>query len=241
MIKIGVCDDEERIRVEVCNLIRNQWKYPDITVVPISPEELVARLDDSLLDFQIMVMDIQMDTYNGIVMTQQINKILPSCQVIYLTGYTDYVSDVYETDHCYYVLKQKMKDKLPAALHKAADQYLKKEGQFLSLRCNRRMITLPVSDILYIEREQRHCNIITESQRYSTNVALHKLLELLPSSFVRCHTGYIVNLHYVGELNRNYILIRGFLPTTAAKLPVGRYYWNLTKDRFLEFWGKHMT
>lgn len=237
MIKIAVCDDDCLVRKEICHLIEYLWNYPETAVFPLSPQELLSSLDDGVFDFHILVTDINMAEYNGITIGKQINSLFPSCQIIYLTGFVDYASDVYETEHCYFVLKENTHSRLPRALDKAVSLYKTNLSQYLQLNANRHIMRIPIPDILYLERNQRHCHIFTGGSTYVTNLSLKKLSQKLPASFVRCHTGYIVNLYYVKELSRNYITISHSSFEPPKQIPVGRYYWEVVKQRFLEFWG----
>lgn len=69
-----------------------------------------------------------------------------------------------------------------------------------------------VDDIIYIEVEERYCNIITENETFVIMISLTKLSELLESSkFVRTHRNYIVNTGKIEEimLNDNLVILQG--------------------------------
>lgn len=69
-----------------------------------------------------------------------------------------------------------------------------------------------IDDIIYIEVEERYCNIITEHEKFVIMISLTKLSELLESSkFVRTHRNYIVNTSKIEEimLNENLVILQG--------------------------------
>lgn len=69
-----------------------------------------------------------------------------------------------------------------------------------------------IDTIIYIEVEERYCNIITEHEKFVIMISLTKLSELLESSkFVRTHRNYIVNTSKIEEivLPENLLILQG--------------------------------
>ena len=69
-----------------------------------------------------------------------------------------------------------------------------------------------LQDIIYIEVEERYCNIITSNENYLVALSLTKITEFLnPSKFIRSHRNYIVNADFIEEiiLADNLILLKG--------------------------------
>ncbi|WP_075341662.1 LytR/AlgR family response regulator transcription factor [Tenacibaculum agarivorans] len=69
-----------------------------------------------------------------------------------------------------------------------------------------------LSDIIYIEVEEKYCNIITEKEKFVILISLTKILKLLdPNNFCRTHRNYIVNLNKIEEIvpSDNLIQLQG--------------------------------
>ncbi|PKH51186.1 DNA-binding response regulator [Tenacibaculum sp. Bg11-29] len=69
-----------------------------------------------------------------------------------------------------------------------------------------------LSSILYIEVDDRYCNIITEKEKYIIQVSLGKISELLDNKiFIRTHRKYIVNSNAIEQiiLNDNLLILKG--------------------------------
>lgn len=69
-----------------------------------------------------------------------------------------------------------------------------------------------LNDIIYIEVEDRYCNIVTETEKYLINISLTKLLDLLDEKkFARTHRSFIVNIEMVEEINLhdNLLILKG--------------------------------
>lgn len=69
-----------------------------------------------------------------------------------------------------------------------------------------------LEDILYIEVEERYCNIITEKEKFVILISLTKISELLDKSkFIKTHRNTIVNSAKIEEifLTDNLIILKG--------------------------------
>lgn len=69
-----------------------------------------------------------------------------------------------------------------------------------------------MSDLVYIEVEERYCNIVTETEKFVVQISLTKILELLDTAkFARTHRNYIVNTDKITEIlvADNLILLKG--------------------------------
>ena len=86
---------------------------------------------------------------------------------------------------------------------------------------NRQRVELYVNKILYIERRDRKIELVCKNHTYPVNDSLENLSHILPESYVRCHTGYIVNLENVSAIHSKYILM-----DNGVIIPVGRAYKN---------------
>lgn len=69
-----------------------------------------------------------------------------------------------------------------------------------------------MEDIVYIEVEDRYCNIITDTEKFVILISLTKIMELLdPQQFIRTHRNFIVNSSKITEivLSDNLIVLKG--------------------------------
>ncbi|TDP03779.1 LytR/AlgR family response regulator transcription factor [Flavobacterium sp. 245] len=69
-----------------------------------------------------------------------------------------------------------------------------------------------INDILYIEVEERYCNIITEKEKFVILISLTKISELLDKNkFVKTHRNTIVNSDKIEEiiLADNLVILKG--------------------------------
>ncbi|OXA92525.1 LytR/AlgR family response regulator transcription factor [Flavobacterium hercynium] len=82
----------------------------------------------------------------------------------------------------------------------------------LFIKKNKALKKVLIDDIVYIEVEDRYCNIITETEKFVILISLTKIIQLLDSAkFCQTHRNYIVNSSKIEEIivNDNLIILKG--------------------------------
>ncbi|WP_435261734.1 LytR/AlgR family response regulator transcription factor [Tenacibaculum sp. nBUS_03] len=85
-------------------------------------------------------------------------------------------------------------------------------SDYLFIKKGKSLKKVLLSDIIYIEVEEKYCNIITKKERFVILISLTKILKLLDSSiFCRTHRNFIVNMEKILEIvpSDNLILLEG--------------------------------
>lgn len=74
-------------------------------------------------------------------------------------------------------------------------------SEYLFIKKGKSLKKVLISDIIYIEVEEKYCNIITEKEKFVILISLTKIIELLdPNLFCRTHRNYIVNSSKIIEI-----------------------------------------
>lgn len=110
MYRIAVCDDNRALLEAAAERLRIYFEGEEIVLSLFETGEALlnsVREKDCL--YQLAILDIELGEMNGIEVGDELNRLLPDCQIIYLTGYLDYAPEVYSTRHTYYVYKPTMK------------------------------------------------------------------------------------------------------------------------------------
>ncbi|KAF2514190.1 LytR/AlgR family response regulator transcription factor [Flavobacterium foetidum] len=82
----------------------------------------------------------------------------------------------------------------------------------LFIKKNKALKKVRIEDIVYIEVEDRYCNIITETEKFVILISLTKIMHLFDASkFFQTHRNYIVNSSKIIEivLSDNLIVLKG--------------------------------
>ena len=224
---IFLCDDEplvlDRLR-ELCQ----QTLLPQVSAVfhcAAGPD----ALPDPGIPLHIAVLDVELKQESGISLARTILGNSPDCQIIFVSGYPRYVSDVYDVPHLGMVLKDQLESQLPKFLLRAAAQLSVGDGQTLSVLSNRVPLELGLSAVLYLERKDHVTYIhLLSGKTIRTRQKLDELLSQGSSDLLcRCHVSYVVNLSHVAALN-----VRSFLMKTDEQIPISRVYTQSTRKAF---------
>ncbi|WP_299834611.1 response regulator transcription factor [uncultured Tenacibaculum sp.] len=106
-------------------------------------------------------------------------------------------------------------------------------GDSLFIKKGKSLKKVLLTDIIYIEVEEKYCNIITEKEKFVILISLTKILKLLdPNSFCRTHRNYIVNINKIVEIvpSDNLIVLQGKHHVTLSE----RYKGLIKKVRTLK-------
>ena len=227
MLKIAICEDSE-IFVEIIKKnIETILKVPYELHPFLSGKEFMTSLPEMGCPYDIVFLDISLgeETVSGIELGQIINGENPQTQLIFISQYLEYASDVYSTKHTYFIYKNQLNEYLPAALDAALKNLQTDKEPFLTVKIKQSHHRIPVNDILFLERNLRETFIYTKSE--TGRDKLNILQQQLPDFFVCCHRSFLVNLHAVSRLQHTEITL-----TTGQQIPVSRAHYEDVKKSF---------
>lgn len=224
-------DNQEYIEIVKNKLLQLELTYDVITYT--NSQEYKYDLIKKRTNFDIVIMDIEIDELTGIDLAIETNRILPYCQIIYLTSYIQYVSDVYETEHIYYINKKDFDKYFPLAINKAIILTNKRNAEILTVSWNKVHYEIKEDKIIYIERQKKVSFIYTKENCIKTSNPINKLLPLLNQNFIRCHESYLVNMNYISTINKSNIIL-----ITNHTIPLSRKYVNDVKRLYSLFLSK---
>ncbi len=232
-----ICDDDIKDAEKAKECIEKQAMVKGFDVKIKTPQDVNIAVEEELFKCDILVMDIQYEgeSFDGIELTKRINEKLPACQIIYLSNIIDFAPMVYDTNHCYFVMKENMDIMLPRAIAKAVESYNTMSNDIIEFLSNGHKVYTSQSEIVYIERDDRVLNIHTLKKTYQCYTSLKKIESKLGSSFARCHGGFIVNLAYVSGIDGNQLYLKD-----GTKLPIGMRFYEEFKLRYLKYYSDRM-
>ena len=90
---------------------------------------------------------------------------------------------------------------------------------FISLRCDRKNLKVPLNDILYIESLKDYIKVVTINKTIITKQSISSIEEMLPKeNFIRIHRSYIVVLNKIEFYTTEMVSIG------KKELPISRSY-----------------
>ena len=234
MRKIVVCEDGEREAEKIQKMLQDDQGIFEEEVeifLYTTGKKLIDDCKSGKLTPDLVFMDIELPDMTGIEVAKEINYLVPYCYIVYVTNHVDYFTDVYSTEHQYYVLKKELKEHFPQIKEKIWRMEQEHNDTIIIPIKNKQQRMLHKESIRYMERKGRKTYIhVVDDDIVETSLRLDELETLLGSYFVRCHNSFIVHFRYVQELQRD-----GYLLYNKDFVQISRGYNSKTKEDFLKW------
>ncbi len=218
--KIAICDDSDADRQYVLNMVR-AWAAAAGHLVHTdafaSAESFLFHYAQES-DYDILLLDIEMGAMDGVTMAKQLRKSNDTVQIIFITGYSDYISEGYEVAALHYLMKPVKEEKLWAVLDRAAGKIAKNE-KVLHFSLGGEMVRIPVYRIRYADVFGNYVTIHGQSD-VTVKMTLGELEKQLDDRFYRVGRSVLVNLTQISRVTKGEIRLSD---GTALPLPRGAY------------------
>ena len=219
-IRFAICDDNPT-DVEYLSSVVKEWAEKQNCNIVIhtflSAENFLFHYAEQK-DYDCLLLDIEMGQMDGVTMAKKIRHENESVQIIFVTGYSDYISEGYEVAALHYLMKPIHKEKLFEVLNRAKDK-LKRNEKVLLLEQGGEMVRLPIYEIHYIEVRQNYITYHAKAD-YTVKKSLSEAEKELDERFFRIGRSYIVNLTYIRRITRSEVHLNN---EEILPLPRGMY------------------
>ncbi len=223
-MKIAICDDEEIFIDRLKNLITD--KEAQIHIF-LSGEELI----NSDIDFDIVLLDIEMPGTDGLSVASQLYRKNRKTLLLFITSHREYSTKGYEFRAFRYVLKSEPDDFVKRNIQDAINEY-KNYDFYITVSYKGEYAKILSAQIIYIEAFGHTITIHTADKSYIGKNKFKDICRLLEEhGFVQCHKSYIVNMRYIKTIEKNSCVNM----TNEIKLPIGRKYSANTTEAYLKF------
>lgn len=225
---IAICDSDRTWREKVREYISEYLKECIDGIHFLNFECAEDLLEYSGTPANILFTAIKMSGIDGIEAVKTINRRWKNCQVVYLTDYLNYATEVYQTNHTFFVLKEQFASRIGEVFNKV-DEVIKHTPKNIIFSClGKEKVILTYEDIIFFERNRRVTILETVWGRYEIHEKINEIMEQVGTSeFIRCHNSYIVYLPAVRELHRDFFIMRN-----GAKILISRSYQKVAREAF---------
>lgn len=204
MVKIGICDDEPEMRKPLRQILEQVLQLQGVEYLiseSESGEELTAGI--SCLDIDILFLDIEMRSLDGIETAKLLRRKGMKGIIIFVTAYPDFVFQGYEVHAFHYILKPYRKEKIEEVLRQALHELDLSKERYFVIEQKARVIRIPLSQTIAFQSDRRKVEALLEEDFVAFYGRIDEVCRELPSCFIRIHNRYIVNLNYVTTLERD--------------------------------------
>lgn len=231
-IRAAIVEDDPRDAEFVARILRRwaQTRKRAVSVEQFSSAErfLFRYAEDKAWD--ILLLDIEMGDLDGVALARRIREDNASVQLVFVTGYPDYMAQGYEVAALHYLLKPVREKALFAVLDRA-EKAIQKQPRFLILPVDGETLCLCVEDIQYAEAFSHTVELHTAGSVYGIQMNIGQLEERLGTGFVRCHRSYLVNLADISRLSRTEVFL-----DSGKSLPLSRGAAQRVHRAFIAFY-----
>ena len=218
--KVAICDDSDADRRYIMNMVRS-WASAAGHEVQIdgfpSAESFLFRYAGES-DYDILLLDIEMGAMDGVTMAKELRKGNDTVQIIFITGYSDYISEGYEVAALHYLMKPVNEEKLCLVLDRAAEKLAKNE-RVLNFEVSGEMVRVPIYQIRYADVLGNYVTVHALTD-VTVKMTLGELEKQLDERFYRVGRSALVNLTQISRVTRAEIRLND---GTAIPLPRGAY------------------
>lgn len=218
-VKICICDDSSEERAFINVLVR-EWSRQTGTDVSVSEfptaEAFLFEYEDLVPD--VLLLDIEMPGMNGVELAKRLREGNKLIQIVFITGFSDYIAEGYEVAALHYLLKPVSPQKLFSTLDRALEKQ-ETDGRKIVLETTTETVQLLLCEVRYIEVIKNYITVYAEGS-YTVKRTLKEIERELDERFLRVGRSYIVNLHFISRVTRSEIFLRG---GASVPLPRGAY------------------
>ena len=167
-------------------------------------------------DWDILLLDIEMGAMDGVTMAKRVRQDNEAVQIVFITGFADYISEGYDVSALHYLMKPVKQDKLFAVLDRAVAAMRKTERVIL-LPVGGEMLRLPVGHVQYVEAFSHTVAIVTGTDTIQVKMPISEIEKMLGDGFIRSHRSYLVGLRHIARLSKTEVVL-----DNGKSLPLSR-------------------
>ncbi len=230
-IKCVIIDDEPLAINVIENHLKN-FDHVEIVATFNNPLKAYGILEQEKVD--VIFLDINMPQMTGFTFIENLNY---KPLIVITTAYREYAVKSFELNVLDYLVKPIPFNRFLKTMNKvyqqiyitntSSDAGLQHEPHIF-LKVNKKLIKVNLNEILYVESLKDYIKVITSLGDYVVHKSLSAITEELPqSNFIRVHRSYTISINKIVALEGNTIEIAN------RKIPIGRNYLKLTKERIL--------
>ncbi len=226
-----VVDDERFSREELIYLLE---QHESIKVIGEAESGDTALMKAIQTQPDVIFLDIDMPKMDGMEVAKSIQELKKTPHIIFATAYPDYAVEAFRHEALDYLLKPFDEEQLCETVERIKSRFTNNHTPpiktppplKLPIEGEDGIVYISPDDILYVGREERETQIVTQDRVHETKLPLKEVEERLQAfTFFRIHKSFLVNLNHIKRLtpwfNGSYQLE---LQGLDEKLSVSRNY-----------------
>ena len=215
---IAICDDEQN-QIQYIKGIVSAWAetsghFPAFAEFPSAEAFLFDYAENR--NYDILLLDIEMAKMNGIDLAKKVREGNNRVQIVFITGYPDFMSEGFEVAALHYLMKPVKKEKLFSVLDRAVDN-IAKSPRFLLLPMGKETLRVYAEDIRYAESDGHYILLHTGKETHRLRMTIPEIEKELGEGFFRTGRSFVVGLKYVVRITKTTVYLED-----GTEFPLGK-------------------
>lgn len=236
MLKIAVVDDEQA----VCETLTRYMKhFSNVEQIPVEIScysSGVKFLETVPFRFDAVFLDIEMPALDGMETAREIRGMDENICIVFITNMAHYAIQGYEVNALDFIVKPVEYAAFARMMKKVCRFSAKyKTENSLTIKIDREIKKVAISDILYIETEGSYLIYHILDGTYRVRGTLKNIeKELERQGFLRCNHCYLVNAKYITDVKKDSVLVR------REELKISRNKKKEFMEKLTQYLGENM-
>lgn len=210
MIRLAIVDDEDIYSKQLTEYLYQfgEEKQEKFDIVCFRDGDEI--LENYSGDYDIILMDIQMEFMDGMTAAEKIREIDREVIIMFITNMINYAIKGYEVDALDYIVKPVEYYMFSKKLDRAMEKVKRAKPPLVMIKIQSGIMKFSPNDIYYVESEGHNLFYTTKTGTYKTRARIQDAEEELKQfSFARNNKSYLVNLQYVEGVEDGCCIIKG--------------------------------
>jgi len=200
-MRIAICDDEPVHLNSIKTTLQAYNELPKDTKISEYTNGLTLLEGYNENPFDIVFLDIEMDGISGLEAGQKLRDIDKKLIIVLVSGYEEYMRQSFKIEVFDYIVKPFDDEEIYGVLNRALKKYYDQHHK-IELKWKDINYLLNIGDIVYIEIDNRHLKVVTQSNDIKCLGKLDYYDNLLsPYGFFRCHKSFLVNMAFISSID----------------------------------------
>ena len=233
--RIAVCDDREEDWKYLTSMA-HRWaeeRKHTIELKTFSSAENFLFHYAEQPNFDILLLDIEMSGMNGVELAQNVRRGNDRIQIVFITGFSDFIAEGYEVSALHYLLKPVSAEKLAEVLDRAV-QKLKEPEKAAFFQIDGEIRRIPLDQIVSVEAFAHSCVVTTTESPWEVKESISavekKLQQTAKDAFIRTHRSYLVGIRYIQSISKTDVTL-----DNGRKIPLSRSNYPAVYQAFIHY------